>query len=177
MSIQAMKELKTNFLNCVQGQMDHLKDVDTKEMGEVIDIIKDLSEAIYYCTITQSMQKTNNQEEKPTEYRTVNYYTQMPRERVKYYSQNPSTYDDYMPYDIKPDRIIHNPKEGKSYVYRKMYMDGKQQHKDKPFQIHELETYLQELSSDIVEMMKDSSSEQKEIFHQKMNNLINKIIK
>ena len=47
-----MKEMLTS---AVQGQMTHLESVDVKELGEAIDMIKDLSEAIYYCTITEAM--------------------------------------------------------------------------------------------------------------------------
>jgi hypothetical protein len=36
--------------------MTHLDSVDAKELGEAIDMIKDLSEAIYYCTITEAME-------------------------------------------------------------------------------------------------------------------------
>jgi hypothetical protein len=32
-----------------------LGEVDTKELGEAIDMIKDLEEAIYYCTVTEAM--------------------------------------------------------------------------------------------------------------------------
>lgn len=35
--------------------MSNLEQVDAKEMGEVIDIIKDLEEAQYYCAITSAM--------------------------------------------------------------------------------------------------------------------------
>jgi hypothetical protein len=34
-----------------------LSEVDTKELGEAIDMIKDLEEAIYYCTVTEAMTK------------------------------------------------------------------------------------------------------------------------
>lgn len=53
-----MKELhciKQKLIECVECQMHHLDKVNTKELGEVIDMIKDLSEAIYYCTITEAM--------------------------------------------------------------------------------------------------------------------------
>jgi hypothetical protein len=32
-------------------------------MGEVIDMIKDLEEAMYYCSIIEAMEKTNEKEE------------------------------------------------------------------------------------------------------------------
>ena len=47
----------------VQAQMGHLEQVDTKELGEVIDMIKDLSEAIYYCTITEAMEEKDKEKE------------------------------------------------------------------------------------------------------------------
>ena len=49
------QEIKKQLLTQVESQMAHLECVDTKEMGEVIDMIKDLEEAIYYCTITEAM--------------------------------------------------------------------------------------------------------------------------
>jgi hypothetical protein len=33
MSIEALKDMKTSLMHCVEGQMDHLKDVNTKELG------------------------------------------------------------------------------------------------------------------------------------------------
>ena len=47
-----MKYMKETLMNCVQGQLGDLSSTDAKELGEAIDMIKDLSEAIYYCTIT-----------------------------------------------------------------------------------------------------------------------------
>lgn len=52
-----LKTMKEQLVACVQGQLGDISKVDTHELGEAIDMIKDLSEAIYYCTITDSMQK------------------------------------------------------------------------------------------------------------------------
>ena len=54
--------MKETLMSCVQGQMTHLETVDTKELGEVIDMVKDLSEAIYYCTITEAMEGKDEKE-------------------------------------------------------------------------------------------------------------------
>jgi hypothetical protein len=40
-------------------------------------------------------------------------------------------------------------------------MEAKEMQKDKAMQMRELEKYMQELSSDIVEMIQDSSPEEK----------------
>jgi hypothetical protein len=39
----------------VEAQMEDLENVCTTELGEVIDMIKDLSEAIYYDVVTEAM--------------------------------------------------------------------------------------------------------------------------
>jgi hypothetical protein len=57
MSIEALKTMKTQLMSCVQGQLGDISKIDAHELGEAIDMIKDLSEAIYYCTITDSMEK------------------------------------------------------------------------------------------------------------------------
>ena len=43
----------------VKTQMEDLEHVCTKELGEVIDMIKDLSKAIYYDVVTEAMLETN----------------------------------------------------------------------------------------------------------------------
>ena len=54
--MERLKHMKESLMNCVQGQMSHLDTVDTKELGEAIDMLKDLEEAMYYCTIIKAME-------------------------------------------------------------------------------------------------------------------------
>jgi DUF438 domain-containing protein len=57
--MKRLEHMKECLIACVENQMNHLEQADTKELGEAIDMIKDLEEAIYYKTITESMnQKT-----------------------------------------------------------------------------------------------------------------------
>ena len=56
--MEQLKTIKESLVACVQGQLGDLKKVNAKEMGEVIDMIKDLEEAMYYCAITEAMEKT-----------------------------------------------------------------------------------------------------------------------
>lgn len=202
MSIEALKEMKSSIVKCIEAQMDHLNDVNTKELGDAVDMVKDLSQAIYYCTITQSMEKAEKEQgDKPQEVRNINYYSPMyypdggsrggnsggssngsqGGSRAYYTPRMP---EEYMNYGMMPDENIYrsweiserNPKEGRSPVRRRLYMEGQEQHKDIPSQLHELEAYLQELSSDVTEMMKDASPEEKNTLRQKMTNLANKIV-
>ena len=79
-------------------------------------------------------------------------------------------------YTEMPDVMGRDPREGRSPMKRRMYMEGKEMHNDTNSQLRELEVYLQELSSDITEMTKDASPEEKAMLHQKMLALANKIV-
>lgn len=57
--MEELKTMKQNLTSLVQSQMGNLDQVDTHELGEAIDMIKDLAEAIYYCTITEAMEKSS----------------------------------------------------------------------------------------------------------------------
>lgn len=62
--MERLKAMKENLMNSVQAQISgNLDCVDAKELGEAVDMIKDLSEAIYYCSITEAMEK-NEKEQK-----------------------------------------------------------------------------------------------------------------
>lgn len=52
-----MKMLKECLMSKLVEQMGHLEDVDAKEMGEVVDMIKDIAEAEYYCTVAKAMKE------------------------------------------------------------------------------------------------------------------------
>ena len=54
--MERLKKMKESLMNCVESQIhNNLKEVDAKELGEAVDMIKDLEEAMYYATITEAM--------------------------------------------------------------------------------------------------------------------------
>lgn len=57
--MERLKMMKESLMNCVQGQMGDLKNTNAKELGEAIDMIKDLAEAEYYCAITKAMEEND----------------------------------------------------------------------------------------------------------------------
>lgn len=189
MGIEEMKTMKTQLMSCIQGQMGDLSRADTHQMGEAIDMVKDLSEAIYYCTITESMEKA----EETKGGNTVNYYT-MPDYRgmersngYMYYtsggqggssmgtSGNSGGSSSTSYYTEFPYSAMRDPREGRAPMRRRMYMQGKEQHKDMNSQLHELEAYLEQLSNDLTQMISDASKEEKATLRQKMMTLANKI--
>jgi uncharacterized protein YPO0396 len=69
----------------------------------------------------------------------------------------------------------HDVREGRSPRSRKMYMETKEQHHDKAAQMKELENYMQELTTDIVEMVEGSTQEEKQYLSKRVAALANKL--
>lgn len=80
--MEQLKKMKEMLTSAVQGQMTHLDSVDAKELGEAVDMIKDLAEAIYYCTVTEAMEakekEGGNGHQRETMYYPVMYYQEVP---------------------------------------------------------------------------------------------------
>ena len=57
MHIEKLNLIKETLACAAEAQMQNLESVDAKELGEVIDIIKDIEETIYYCTVTKAMEE------------------------------------------------------------------------------------------------------------------------
>lgn len=55
--MERLKSIKDCLIAQVSGQMGKLDQVDAKELGEVVDMIKDMEEACYYAKITEAMEK------------------------------------------------------------------------------------------------------------------------
>ncbi len=50
-----LEHMKETLMCAVEMELCNLGEVDTEELGAAIDMIKDLEEAIYYCTVTEAM--------------------------------------------------------------------------------------------------------------------------
>lgn len=213
--IEQMKHMKDTLMNCVQGQLGDLSSVDAEELGEAMDMIKDLSEAIYYCTITESMEKSDKEKkEMPMDryypmtdynryYRDMDrgygamYYTDyaydsqggsrgyrenQPRDsqgrftETRNYDGNSSNSSGNQGGSRNYPIEIRDYREGRSPMTRKTYMERKMHGGAKEAQMHELEKYMQELTSDITEMIEGASSEEKQMLKTKISALATKIV-
>lgn len=147
-----LEHMKETLMCAVENQMYDLSCADTKELGEAIDMIKDLEEAIYYCTITEAMK------------------TEKSGHHLK--DSDRMYFMDDMEWD---EEETWSEYYGRSPHSRKNYIEAKMHKKDKATQLRELEKYMQELSSDIVEMIDDSSPEEKQYLEKKITTLASKI--
>ena len=150
--------MKEQIIEEVAKQFCNLGDVNTCELGEAVDIIKDLTEAIYYCTITEAMKGEDDYEH------SRKYYGGTKVHRMESVGHDMGTYEH--------DR---SPHEGKSHMSRRAYMEAKQAHKDKAAQLQDLEKYAQELTTDLIEMIDGASPEEKQFLSNKIATLAMKI--
>lgn len=113
-----LKSMKETLMCAAQNQMSHLDTVDAKELGEVIDMVKDLEEAIYYCTITEAMNK--KEEHSNGSGHTTIYYSE-PRYPMDY---NRMYYDGGTSYRMYNDGGRMYAGDGNSGSANRMYNDG-----------------------------------------------------
>ena len=61
--MEDMKAIKCALVEFVESKLDCLDEINSNELGLIIDMIKDMSEAIYYCTMTKTMkEKTSSKQ-------------------------------------------------------------------------------------------------------------------
>ena len=191
--MERLKSIKDNLIAAVQCQ--DISSADAKEMGEVVDMIKDIEEAIYYCTITKAMEE--KYPEQPMYYggrgdgmrRYIPYmdyrpeiYRDMDYDRMYYtesgMAQTPSgRYSGSVSQRTKMEAPvrIYDSREGRSGMTRRNYMEGKEMHHTQDAQIKEMKKYMQELSEDITEMIQDASPDEKLLLKQKLTSLTQKL--
>lgn len=205
MDHEKLKHMKETLMCAVEMQLCDLGEVDTKELGEAIDMIKDLEEAIYYSTVTEAMNNPSYEKEwgmKKSDHQQYNDSNQMYTGNNRMYAGgNGRSYMEHPMYADdgrrrRADGTFYysdggmsseggsthyaggegrDSREGRSYNSRRMYMEAKESKREKAVQLRELENYMQELSQDITEMIADASAEEKQYLEKKITALASKI--
>lgn len=71
MKVEELGDIKKQLMSALKSQMGNLDNLDTKEAGEVVDMIKDLAEAEAYCwksTYYETVIKAMEESEKEPHY-------------------------------------------------------------------------------------------------------------
>ena len=184
--------MKERLMSCVESQINDLSSANAEELGEAVDMIKDLEETIYYCTVVKAMEEKEENKDRDVMYYPVMYYNGNGNSNNNggsrgytpgryYYPDHETMYygDAYArgmrDYANVYPREIRDYREGRSGNSRRSYMESKEMHEGKEKQMMELEKYMRELSGDVMEMINDATPEEKEILSQKLNTLAEKI--
>ena len=182
--MEQLKQIKEQLVAAVQGQMGNLTETNTHELGAVIDMIKDLSKSMYYCSIVKAMEEAEKTEEYSNNtnnyyyterYMPYQYHRDMDRMNGRmYYSDTEETSAYTTPVHEKDYPVMRDNREGRSPMRRKMYMEAKALHQDEKA-MNDLENYMRDLSQDVMEMITQASPEEKQILQKKMNVLATKL--
>ena len=131
--MKRLDAIKCCLIDAVECQMMDMAAVDTEELGEVIDMIKDIEQAKYYCA------------------------------KRDYYLEKTDEAEEVMPmhHEVK-DHESHEGHESKHRAIRR------EKSHDPAKKIEELERYMQEMTSDIVEMVKDATPEERQLMHNRI---------
>lgn len=205
MDIKRMHDMIEKLTECAKSQFDKgLESVDTCEMGKVIDMIKDLAEAMYYRTLTKTMDESEDEEilKMFDRYgRDKRFYDHYRYEDGRFAPKGRGTYrrnydepmwhmtpEMYRDMDREPygrmyytePTHMHDSREGKSGMSRRTYMDTRDAHKantqqDKEAKMHDLEAYMRELSDDLTELIADMIPEEKNLAKSKLSTLVSKM--
>ena len=182
--MKQLERMKDHLVSLVDNQLSHVETADTKELGDAIDMIKDLAETMYYCTITEAMKE---KKEQPQQYQQQQpqprYYDYVPMRDVdKRYGRmyyDPAMDYNYPRYYNEPNNSsmdMRDYREGRSSMSRRNYMESKELHHPKEKKMKDLEQYLHELSEDITEMIHDATPEEKQLLQNKISTLATKIV-
>ena len=180
-----LRYMEHTLVSCLERALSEPSKADAKELGEVVDMIKDIEEALYYCAITDAMEEKEeghypSKYYKDPEMDNMDYYRDMDKMKGKmYYSDHRGN---SMPTHREPaDREYMMPAEGRDHregrapISRKGYMESKEMHLGKEKQMKDLEKYMMELTTDITEMIQGSSPEEKQLMQKKIATLAEKV--
>ena len=197
-NIHSMIEKLSEVAKC---ELDKgVENIDTKEMREVAEIIKELSEAEYYAKISKAMDESEYGEDYDymgayDEHSRKGYRGQPRDSKGRYMRRRytepmrimPDMDWDNTEYNRDMDRMSDNRmyytepmSESKYDMAKHNYMKSREMHKDnspesKQHKMKELENYVKELSTDISDMISDMTPEEKSMLKQKMSMLMQKM--
>lgn len=58
-----LKAMKECLASCIQTQLMDISSVDAHELGEVVDMLKDIEESMYYCARTKALEEEKEERE------------------------------------------------------------------------------------------------------------------
>lgn len=189
--MKSLEKIKEHIEEAMLAEFSKgIEKIDTKEMGEAADMLKDMCEAIYYCTLTEAMNDSDN------EYG-VDYDENGPR---RYYtpSKRMKPAETYRDMDLQTmGRMYYTDTEGAGMEAKRYYTEtagngrndarmgrsGKSRMRyyetkemgDSSAKMQSLEEYTKSLGEDITEMIAGASENEKQMLRTKLQVLAQKI--
>lgn len=152
-----LKELKENLVSLAECALTCPEKINTCELGEVIDMIKDLEEGMMYHAKRKHIMG----------------YEYCPKCETYHEDGHVCGGSDIVRHETK--EVVTYPYAGCSYITRHEYMESKKAHHDKAMRMKELDKYMQELTQDMIEMLDGITPDEHQLLEKKMTTLTTKI--
>lgn len=203
MHIKNIHSMIEKLSECAKVELDKgVENIDTKEMGEVAEIIKELSEAEYYAKISKAMDEAEYGEDYDYigAYDERKGYRGQPRDSRGRYMRRRSRigYNEPMMYDERREadymdgkmyydgsastdggqmasRMQRDIREGRSGEARRGYIESKETGKEKSEKMRELETYMKSMAEDLTEAIEGATPEERALAKNKLSALVQKM--
>lgn len=187
MHIKHIHELIEKLSECACNEMScGIENVDTCEMGKVVDMMKDLAEAEYHARISKAMEES--EEEDRRYYDEWRYkdgrFAPKGHGRRGYEERWDMTPELYRDMDMKDGRMYtprkHYTEECQYEKAMKKYKEARSKHnggtqEDIDAKLRELESYMGELAHDVVGLIGDMTPEERTMTKAKLSTLVAKI--
>lgn len=198
-----LKSAECRLLSLIEGQINgDISCVDAKELGEVVDMMKDFAEYRYYASVADAMEESSEEEKEHymSEYApaTRRMYSVPRMGGRRMYPMEPMMDDSYRSrmYYSEPRSMNsggnasmsgnsgnmnyaegygRDYREGRSGISRRTYMEMKDSTVDKNHKVEEIKKYGHDLTDDIMEMVQNATPEEKQAMKQTLTQLVSKI--
>lgn len=180
--MESLKKICMHLEDCVLGELGKDKSqVDAKELGEVVDAIKDIKMAIYYASITEAMEDAEYGKDYDENGKL--YYSGRRRDSRGRYAFTEPNMDYYTEpdYRMTPEQMRDmDKKQGRMYYTNSgaRHMKRYYEHKgvaDEGQKMQSLEEDMREISDEITGMVNEMSNTERTMLRTKLQNLVNKI--
>ena len=125
--LKSMKELLTAQ---VQAQLANIEKADAKELGAAVDMIKDISETMYYCSVVEAMEEAKEEEKRGGGNGGTVYYTER---YLPMYMNDGRRYNE--------DRYMYRDGDNDSRRYQRDENSGNQNGSSNRTRYHEIPYY------------------------------------
>lgn len=186
MHIENMHKMVETLTECAKCEIDKgVNEVNTKEMGEVIDMIKDLNTAIYYAKISKAMDESEYGEDYDwkgayDEHERKGYRGQSRDSRGRYMSRRRMGYDEPPYYHMMPEYDMDGMEhmrdmdkiDGKMYYTEPMRMGDMKYGRDEK---EGRSGMMRKSYMETKEIHKDNSPESKQIKMKELENYMKEL--
>ncbi len=137
---EQLDAMKSSLMACAMSRMSDLEHTDAEELGEVIDMIKDIEEAKYYCAITKAMEERSKGDETQEKIDSALMMERLRNQADRAYTESERAYTrPYVPYIYRgydePERMYYDGRDmrrgPRSYQEGgERYYDGRDQRRN-----------------------------------------------